>query len=153
MTGWRVGWMIVPEPLVRTIERLAQNLYIAPPAISQAAALGAFDAHDELAGYVARYDANRKLLLEALPGIGFSEIVPADGAFYLYCDVSALTDDSLVFAGQMLDEIGVAVTPGIDFDPVRGRRFIRFSYAGSTDDMEEAVARLAGWDRLKSRRA
>ncbi|MBL8564928.1 MAG: aminotransferase class I/II-fold pyridoxal phosphate-dependent enzyme [Hyphomicrobiaceae bacterium] len=148
MTGWRVGWMIVPERLVRPIERLAQNLFIAPPAISQVAALAAFDAKDELERNVASYAENRALLLDALPQIGFDRIVPADGAFYLYADVSRWTDDSLAFAGEMLDDIAVAVTPGIDFDPVRGRRFIRFSYAGSTADMREAVKRLAGWARL-----
>lgn len=148
MTGWRIGWMIVPERLVRPIERLAQNLYIAPPAISQVAALAAFDGADELAANVAGYAANRALLLEALPRIGFDKIVPADGAFYLYCDVSRWTSDSLAFATAMLDEIAVAVTPGIDFDPARGRHFIRFSYAGALADMEEAVRRLAGWARL-----
>jgi aspartate/methionine/tyrosine aminotransferase len=148
MTGWRVGWMIVPERLVRPIERLAQNLYIAPPAISQVAALAAFDAESELAANVAVYAANRALLLEALPRLGFTDIVPADGAFYLYCDVSHWTGDSLAFAGEMLDDIAVAVTPGIDFDPRRGRHFIRFSYAGSTADMAEAVRRLAGWQRI-----
>lgn len=149
MTGWRVGWMIVPERLVRPIERLAQNLYIAPPTISQVAALAAFEARDELEANVAVYRRNRALLLDALPRCGFTSIVPADGAFYLYCDVSHWTDDSLAFAGEMLDAIGVAVTPGLDFDPVRGRHFIRFSYAGATADMEEAVRRLAAWQRLR----
>ncbi len=149
MTGWRVGWMIVPERLVRPVERLAQNLYIAPPTISQVAALAAFDAKDELERNVAVYAENRALLLDALPRIGFDRIVPTDGAFYLYADVSRWTDDSLAFAGEMLDAIAVAVTPGIDFDPVRGRRFIRFSYAGSTADTREAIERLAVWARLK----
>lgn len=148
MTGWRVGWMIVPERLVRPIERIAQNLYIAPPAVSQAAALAAFDAGDELARNVAVYAANRALLLDALPRLGFDRIVPADGAFYLYADVSRWTDDSLAFAAEMLDAIAVAVTPGIDFDPVRGKHFIRFSYAGATADMRAAIARLEGWARL-----
>ncbi len=150
MTGWRVGWMIVPEHLVRPIERLAQNLYIAPPAVSQVAALAAFDADDELEANVTVYARNRALLLEALPRLGLDKIVPADGAFYLYCDVGHLTDDSLAFANEMLADIAVAVTPGIDFDPVRGRRFIRFSYAGATADMEEALCRLAGWARLQA---
>ena len=148
MTGWRVGWMIVPDRLVRTIERLAQNLYIAPPAISQVAAMAAFDATQELERNVAVYAANRALLLEGLPRLGFAEIVPADGAFYLYCDISHLTDDSLAFANQMLAETGVAATPGIDFDPSRGRHFLRFSYAGATSDMAEALQRLAAWTRL-----
>lgn len=150
MTGWRVGWMIVPERLVRPLERLAQNLYIAPPAISQAAALAAFDAEQELKDNAAVYARNRALLLETLPKLGFDKIVPADGAFYLYCDVGHLTGDSLAFANEMLADIAVAVTPGIDFDPVRGRRFIRFSYAGATGDMEEALRRLGGWTRLRS---
>lgn len=150
MTGWRIGWMIVPEFLVRPIERLAQNLYIAPPAISQVAAAGAFDATGELQSNVAVYAQNRALLLDGLPKVGFVEIVPADGAFYLYCNVSHLTDDSLAFANDMLAETGVAATPGIDFDPGRGRRYIRFSYAGSRDDMREALRRLAGWKRLQA---
>ena len=150
MTGWRVGWMIVPEHLVRPIERLAQNLYIAPPAVSQVAALAAFDADDELNANVTVYARNRALLLETLPRLGLDKIVPADGAFYLYCDVGHLTDDSLAFANEMLADIAVAVTPGIDFDPVRGRRFIRFSYAGATADLEEALRRLAGWARLQA---
>ena len=153
MTGWRVGWMIVPERLVRPIERLAQNLYIAPPSISQVAALAAFDAHDELEANVAVYARNREMLLDGLPKVGFANIVPADGAFYLYCDVGHLTDDSLAFANEMLETTGVAATPGIDFDPRRGRHFIRFSYAGSSEDMGQALRRLAAWDRLEVGRA
>ncbi len=149
MTGWRVGWMIVPERLVRPVERLAQNLYIAPPAISQVAALAAFDAQDELQANVAVYARNRKLLLDGLPKVGLGNLVPADGAFYLYCDVGHLTDDSLAFANEMLEQTGVAVTPGIDFDPQLGRQFIRFSYSGSNDDMAEALRRLAAWPRLR----
>lgn len=148
MTGWRVGWMIVPERLVRPVERLAQNLYIAPPAVSQVAALAAFDARNELQANIAVYARNRELLLDGLPKVGLGNIVPADGAFYLYCDVGDLTDDSLAFATEMLEMTGVAVTPGIDFDPRRGRHFIRFSYAGSSEDMAEALHRLAGWSRL-----
>lgn len=151
MTGWRVGWMVVPERLVRTIERLQQNLFIAPPAISQVAALGAFDAFDELEANKQAYAANRALLLTELPKAGLIEIVPADGAFYLYCDVSAFTDDSLGFAQAMLDEIGVAVTPGLDFDAARGNRFVRFSYSGTTADMAEAARRLQAWGRLRPR--
>lgn len=145
MTGWRVGWMIVPERLVRVVERLAQNLYIAPPAISQATALAAFEADDELQANKAVYASNRALLLEELPRAGFTSIVPADGAFYLYADVSHLTDDSRAFCVRMLREAGVAATPGIDFDTARGHRFVRFSYAGSTPDMAEAARRLAAW--------
>jgi aspartate/methionine/tyrosine aminotransferase len=151
MTGWRVGWMVVPEGLVRTVERLAQNLYISPPAVSQVAALGAFEGMQELASNKQVYAANRELLLRELPKAGLDRIVPADGAFYLYVDVGAYTDDSLAFAKLMLDETGVAATPGVDFDEARGRRFLRFSYAGSTADMAEATARLKRWTRLQVR--
>lgn len=147
MTGWRIGWMIVPERLVRPIERLAQNFYISPPAISQVAALGAFQARDELEANRAVYAANRDLLLNALPGLGFGDIAPADGAFYLYADVSHMTNDSLAFARRMLDETGVAVTPGVDFDENHGASYLRFSYSGSTADITEAVARMKAWSR------
>ncbi len=149
MTGWRVGWMVVPEGLVRTVERLAQNLYISPPAVAQVAALGAFDATLELEANKRVYAANRSLLLEALPAAGFSSIVPADGAFYLYADVGAYTDDSLAFSKLMLEETGIAATPGVDFDEGRGHRYLRFSYAGTTADMAEAAERLQQWARLK----
>jgi aspartate/methionine/tyrosine aminotransferase len=149
MTGWRVGWMVVPSGLVRTVERLAQNLYISPPAVSQVAALGAFDGLDELETNKRVYAANRALLLDELPKANLGGIVPADGAFYLYVDVSRFTSDSLAFAKSMLDEAGVAATPGVDFDEARGRRYIRFSYAGATDRMAEAARRLQGWARLK----
>lgn len=149
MTGWRVGWMVVPEQLVRTVEKLAQNLYIAPPTVSQVAALGAFDGLAELEANKRVYAANRELLLTELPKAGLDRIVPADGAFYLYVDVSRFTDDSLAFAKLMLDETGIAATPGVDFDETRGRRFIRFSYAGTTADMAEAAERLQKWSRLK----
>ena len=152
MTGWRVGWMVVPEGLVRTVERLAQNLYIAPPAISQVAALGAFDGLDELAANKRVYMANRDLLLAELPKAGLAKIVPADGAFYLYADVGDYTDDSLAFAKLMLEETGVAATPGVDFDDARGRRYLRFSYAGSTAAMTEAADRLKRWGRLQAPR-
>ncbi len=147
MTGWRIGWMVVPQRLVRPIERLAQNLYISPPAIAQVAALGAFDAADELAANRAVYSANRELLLNELPKAGFTSIVPADGAFYLYADISHLTHDSLAFARHMLDETGVATTPGLDFDAARGAQFLRFSYSGSTANMAEAARRLQAWPR------
>jgi aspartate/methionine/tyrosine aminotransferase len=145
MTGWRIGWLVVPEELARTIERLAQNLYISPPTISQVAAFGAFDGIDELEEIKAGYAANRALLLNELPAAGLASILPADGAFYLYVDVSALTSDSVAFAKTMLKEIGVAVTPGIDFDPVRGRHFVRFSYAEPQAAVREAARRIKSW--------
>lgn len=148
MTGWRVGWMVVPEGLVRTIERLAQNLYISASAASQAAALAAFDATDELEENKKTYAANRALLLAELPEAGFDQLAPADGAFYIYADVSRHTTDSLAFSREMLDDAGVAVTPGVDFDEALGNRFVRFSYAGTTADMHEAVRRLKSWSRL-----
>jgi aspartate/methionine/tyrosine aminotransferase len=145
MTGWRIGWMIVPQNLVRVVERLAQNLYIAAPAIAQAAALGAFDAFDELEANKRIYAENRALLLEELPKAGFRSFAPPDGAFYLYCDVRHMTNDALAFAKAMLEEAGVAATPGIDFDAASGNGFIRFCYAGSTPDMAEAARRLKAW--------
>ena len=145
MTGWRVGWMIMPERLIRVVERLAQNLFIAPPAVSQVAAIGAFDGFDELEANKRVYAASRELLLNELPRAGFAKIAPADGAFYLYADVSELTDDSPALARRILDEAGIAVTPGADFDAERGRRFLRFSYSGSTADMVEAARRLKAW--------
>jgi aspartate/methionine/tyrosine aminotransferase len=149
MTGWRIGWMVVPASLVRVVERLAQNLYISPPAIAQSAALGAFDGREELEANRASYARNRALLLEELPQAGFRDFAPPDGAFYLYCDVSALTEDAGALAKTLLDEAGVAVTPGTDFDAARGGRYLRFSYAGTTDDMAEAAARLKDWARLR----
>ena len=145
MTGWRIGWLVVPEALTRTIERLAQNLYISPPAISQVAALGAFDGLDELEEIKSRYARNRAMLLEELPRAGFRSILPADGAFYLYADISRYTGDSAAFAKTMLRETGVAATPGIDFDPDRGNSYLRLCYAGAEHDMREAARRIAAW--------
>ncbi len=145
MTGWRIGWMILPERLARPAEVLAQNMFINAPAISQHAALAAFDATEELEERKAVYARNRAFLLDALPQIGFDRLSPADGAFYLYCDVSELTDDSFGFARRMLRETAVAVTPGLDFDPVNGKRFIRFSFCGGREDMSRAVERLEKW--------
>ena len=149
MTGWRVGWMVLPERLVAPVERLAQNLYISPPAIAQVAAIGAFDGIDELEANKRVYRANRDVLLAGLPGCGLDTLVPADGAFYLYADISRFTTDSLIFARQMLEETGIAATPGLDFDEARGGRYLRFSYSGTTADMADAVARLRGWVRLR----
>jgi len=145
MTGWRLGWMVVPAELARAIECLAQNLYISPPTLSQVAAVAAFDCKDELEANVARYSANRDLLLKKLPAAGFDHLAPAQGAFYIYADVSKLTNDSEEFCRRMLAETGVAATPGLDFDPARGRAFMRFSFAGATEDMDEAAERLAAW--------
>jgi aspartate/methionine/tyrosine aminotransferase len=147
MTGWRLGWMVVPVDMLRPIECLAQNLFISPPALSQHAALAAFGCRDELDANVARYARNRALLLDELPKAGFSRFAPADGAFYLYADVAHLTDDSPEFCRRMLREVGVACTPGTDFDPARGNATLRLSFAGTTDAMAEAARRLQAWRR------
>jgi aspartate/methionine/tyrosine aminotransferase len=145
MTGWRVGWMVVPDALVRPVERLQQNLAISVPTLSQIAAAAAFDGRDEMEAVKHGYEENRRILVEGLPGAGLAKFLPVDGAFYLYADISRFTDDSLDFAKRMLEEAGVAATPGIDFDPVRGRHFVRFCYAGSADEMHDAVARIGNW--------
>ncbi|MDE4175830.1 aminotransferase class I/II-fold pyridoxal phosphate-dependent enzyme [Phaeobacter sp. PT47_59] len=142
MTGWRVGWMVVPEDHVRVVERLAQNMFICAPHASQVAALAAMDCEDELQANLAVYSKNRQLMLEGLPKAGFAKIAPPDGAFYVYADVSDLTQDSRAFAAEILEQAGVAVTPGLDFDPVRGATTLRFSYARSTADIEEGLLRL-----------
>jgi len=147
MTGWRVGWMVVPEPLVRPIERLQQNLAISVPTLSQIAAEAAFEGRAEMEAVKRGYQENRRILIEGLPRAGLTKFLPADGAFYLYADVSDFTSDSFKFAGEMLEKAGVAATPGVDFDPVHGHRFIRFSYARSAEEMREAVARVARWLR------
>jgi aspartate/methionine/tyrosine aminotransferase len=147
MTGWRIGWMVAPEPLIRPIERLQQSLAISVPTLSQIAARAAFDGAAEMEAVKHGYEDNRRVLVEGLPRAGLDSFLPVDGGFYLYADVSRFCDDSFAFAGRMLEEAGVASTPGIDFDPVHGRRYIRFSYAGSTEEMREAVERIAGWLR------
>jgi aspartate/methionine/tyrosine aminotransferase len=147
MTGWRLGWMIVPEDLSRAIEYLGQNLYISPPTLSQIAGLAALECESELDKNVAVYARNRALLLEALPRAGIDRLAPADGAFYLYADISRLTNDSEAFCRAMLAETGVAATPGIDFDPARGNHFMRFSFAGPTAEIEAAAQALVGWRR------
>ena len=143
MTGWRVGWMVVPEDHVRTVERLAQNLFICAPHAAQIAALAALDCEEELQANLDIYTANGKLMLEGLPRAGFTNIAPPDGAFYVYADVSDLTQDSRAFAAEILDQADVAVTPGLDFDPVRGATTVRFSYARATEDIEEGLRRLS----------
>ncbi|BBO12839.1 pyridoxal phosphate-dependent aminotransferase [Bradyrhizobium sp. TM102] len=145
MTGWRVGWMVVPEILVRPIERLQQNLSISVPSLSQIAAEAAFDGAAEMEAIKHGYQENRRILIEGLPKAGLSKFLPADGAFYLYADVSGFTSDSFEFAKQMLEQARVAATPGLDFDPVHGRSFIRLSYARSPGEMREAVDRIAHW--------
>ncbi|WP_375463557.1 pyridoxal phosphate-dependent aminotransferase [uncultured Methylobacterium sp.] len=145
MTGWRVGWMVVPDALVRPIERLAQHLYIAAPYLSQVAALAALDATEELDAVRDGYAKNRAILLDAFPGLGLGRTHPVDGAFYLYADVSNLTDDASAFCRRMLDEAGVATTPGLDFDQDQGHHHVRFSFAGSEAACREAVARLRNW--------
>lgn len=145
MTGWRVGWMVVPPDMVRTVEKLAQNLFICAPHASQVAALAALDAGEELESRVADFARNRNLLAEALPRLGFREIAPPDGAFYIYANIAHWGLPSREFCARMLDEAGIATTPGLDFDPVRGHDTIRFSYAGAPDRMHEAVRRLEAW--------
>ncbi len=145
MTGWRIGWMVVPETHLRTIERLAQNLFICPSHASQIAALAALDAEEELEGNRLIYDRNRAVLLEELPKAAFRDLAPCDGAFYLYADIGHMTNDSLDFTRRMLREAGVAATPGLDFDPARGAHTLRFSFARSTADMIEGARRLKDW--------
>src|SRR5437016_2903057 len=145
MTGWRVGWMVVPDALVRPIERLQQNLAISVPTLSQVAAAAAFDGRDEMEAVKHGYEENRRILVEGLPRAGLDKFLPVDGAFYLYADVSPFTDDSFEFAKRMLAQTHVAATPGVDFDPIKGRHFIRFCYAGAAGEMHEAVDRLANW--------
>ena len=145
MTGWRVGWMVVPEIMVRPIERLQQNLLISVPSLSQIAAEAAFDGAAEMEEIKHGYQENRRILIDGLPKAGLTRFLPADGAFYLYADVSDFTSDSFEFAKQMLEQARVAATPGVDFDPIHGRSFIRFSYARSADEMREAVDRIAEW--------
>ena len=145
MTGWRIGWLVMPEPLVRPVERLQQNLAISVPTLAQIAAEAAFDGRAEMEEIKHGYEENRRILIEGLPRDGLDKFLPVDGAFYLYADVSRFSNDSFVFAQRMLEEAGVAATPGVDFDPVRGHHFIRFCYAGSASEMHEAVERIGRW--------
>ncbi len=145
MTGWRIGWMVVPEALVRTVERLQQNLAISVPTLSQIAAEAAFDGAQEMEAVKHGYEENRRILTEGLPRAGLDEFLPVDGAFYLYANIARFSDDSLDFAKRMLNEAGVAATPGLDFDPVDGKHYLRFCYAGSGEEMHEAVKRIGDW--------
>ncbi len=145
MTGWRIGWLVLPEQLVRPTERIAQSLYISPPELSQIAAGAALNSVQELEAVKAGYAANRALLLDGLPKIGLDKLLPVDGAFYIYADISRFSSDSLEFARRMLHEAGVAATPGVDFDPVHGHEFLRFSFAGAHDDMKLALEKLRGF--------
>ena len=145
MAGWRLGWLIVPEQHATTTRALMGNLFLTPPSLAQHAGLVAFDCVDELAGHLATYRANRALMLDALPALGLSRIAPPDGAFYIYADIRHLTDDSLAFCTRLLEDTGVATAPGIDFDPVNGHGFIRFSFAVSTTEVEEAIRRITPW--------
>jgi aspartate/methionine/tyrosine aminotransferase len=145
MTGWRIGWLVLPDDLCRPVERLAQNLFISAPHISQVAAEAAFDCHEDLRANVARYRRSRDYLLRTLPAAGFERLSPAEGAFYIFADLAGRSNDSVAFCARMLAETGLAATPGVDFDRGRGHRFVRFSYCGPEADMREAVARLARW--------
>jgi aspartate/methionine/tyrosine aminotransferase len=145
MTGWRIGWMVVPPSLVRAIERLQQNLSISVPTLSQIAAQAAFEARTELEKVKKGYEENRRILLEGLPRAGLTSFLPVDGAFYLYADISQFSTDSFEFATRMLEEAGVAATPGVDFDPLHGRKFLRLCYAGAQHEMREAVERIGNW--------
>jgi aspartate/methionine/tyrosine aminotransferase len=147
MTGWRVGWMVLPEPLVRPVERLQGNLAVSVPTLSQIAAEAAFEGLDELEAIKHGYESNRKILIEGLPHAGLDTFLPVDGGFYLYADISRFSNDSVGFAKRLLHEAHVAATPGVDFDPISGHRFIRLCYAGSASDMREAVERIGGWLR------
>jgi aspartate/methionine/tyrosine aminotransferase len=145
MTGWRIGWMVLPVALIRAVDRLQGNLAISVPALSQIAALAAFDGRAEMEAVKHGYEENRRILLMSLPKIGFDQILPVDGAFYLYAEVSRFCDDSYEFAKRMLNQTHLAVTPGVDFDPLEGRRFIRLCYAGARAEMQEAIERIGGW--------
>jgi aspartate/methionine/tyrosine aminotransferase len=147
MTGWRLGWMLLPERLRRAVDCLTGNFTLCPPALAQYAAVEAFheDAYAETAEHLKRYKVNRDLLVEGLIDLGIDRLAPADGAFYVYADVRHLTDDSMGFCKKLLDETGVAIVPGIDFDPVDGHHFVRMSFAGATQDIEEALRRLKAW--------
>jgi len=145
MTGWRLGWVVVPEHVVAPVTRFASNLLLAPASLSQHAAVAAFDCHEELGKHLVRYERNRKVLLEGLPTVGLDRLAPAQGAFYVYADVAHLTDDSQKLCAHWLDELGIAATPGTDFDPWNGHAYVRFSFCGATEEMERAIELLSRW--------
>lgn len=145
MPGWRLGWLVCPDDLLAAARTRVGDLFLTPPSLSQHAALAAFDARDELDGHLATYARNRALMIAALPRLGLGPIGPPDGAFYIYASVAELTDDSLDLCHRMLLETGVAAAPGVDFDPIDGRRFIRFSFALATPEVEDAIERLVAW--------
>jgi aspartate/methionine/tyrosine aminotransferase len=145
MVGWRLGWLLAPRESLQRARAYYGNLFLTAPSLSQHAALAALDCRDELQGHLAVYARNRELLLAALPKLGLGMIAPPDGAFYMYVDVRHLTDDSLAFCEQLLRATGVATAPGIDFDPVEGRHFIRMSFAVATPEVEEALRRMSSW--------
>ena len=145
MTGWRIGWMVAPPQAMRAVEKLMQNLFISAPTLAQLAAVAAFDAAEELDAHVARYARNRDVILDALPRLGVATYAPPDGAFYVYADISPWSGDSVRFCAELLQATGVAITPGVDFDPARGGRTVRFSYATDTASVEEAMRRLGGF--------
>ena len=151
MAGWRLGWLVVPEALIGAARARMGNLFLTPPVLAQQAGLVAFDCTDELDGHVRTYARNRDLLLAALPAMGLDRIAPPDGAFYIYANVGHLTDNSLALCEKLLRDTGVATAPGIDFDPVDGHRFIRFSFAVSTPLIEEAIGRLTAWFQAQPR--
>ncbi|WP_312733535.1 aminotransferase class I/II-fold pyridoxal phosphate-dependent enzyme [Brevundimonas sp.] len=153
MAGWRLGWLVAPQDRIAAARAHIGNLFLTPPSLSQHAGLVAMDATEELEGHVRTYARNRELMLHALPALGLRKIAPPDGAFYIWADIGHLTDDSLAFCEQLLRDTGVATAPGVDFDPVEGRHFIRFSFAVSTAEIEEALARLTPWFALRTQEA
>ncbi len=150
MAGWRLGWLLLPEAYVERARALVGNLFLTPPSLSQHAGLIAMDQHAVLEGHIENYARNRALMLEALPALGLRSIAPPDGAFYIWADIGHLTNDSVAFCEQLLRDTGVATAPGVDFDPVEGHHFMRFSFAVSTPEVQEALARLRPWFAARS---
>lgn len=151
MAGWRLGWLVVPPELIEPARARISNLFLTPPVLSQHAGLVAFDAREELEGHHANYARNREMVLAALPRLGLERIAPPDGAFYIWADIRHLTDDSFAFCRRLLEETGVATAPGVDFDPVDGHHFIRFSFAASTPEIKDAIERMVPWFAAQAR--